>query len=126
MPTGDGRSVTAKIFAILGTFTEERTRCTLTELATSAGMPLSTAFRLAAELVEQGALARDQRFYHVGERIWQLGRFAPSRPKVHPGGNVATRQDRYIGEICNDRQSPTARCTGDPTPDQQFAQERVG
>src|SRR5690606_15278070 len=51
---------------------------TLSQMARHAGLPLSTAHRLLAELVAWGALERDDTgAYHVGLRLWELGALAP-------------------------------------------------
>jgi len=73
-----GASVTSRALAILGAFDEKHRRLSLTELAERAGLPLPTAHRLVAELVDWGALARsaDGR-YVVGRRLWDVGLLAP-------------------------------------------------
>ena len=77
-PQHPGASVTSRALALLGAFDEKHRRLTLTELAARAGLPVPTAHRLVAELVEWGALARtaDGR-YVVGRRLWDLGLLAP-------------------------------------------------
>jgi DNA-binding IclR family transcriptional regulator len=73
-----GATVTSRALALIGAFDEEHRRLTLTELAGRAGLPVPTAHRLVAELVEWGALARasDGR-YVVGRRLWDIGLLAP-------------------------------------------------
>jgi DNA-binding IclR family transcriptional regulator len=73
-----GASVTSRALALLGAYDEKHRRLTLTELAERAGLPLPTAHRLVAELVDWGALARtaDGR-YVVGRRLWDVGLLAP-------------------------------------------------
>lgn len=72
-----GRSVTAKVVAVLAAFEEGPGRLTLTEIARSAGLPKPTAHRLLAELVAAGALRRDDAGrYRVGRRIWRVGQNA--------------------------------------------------
>ena len=68
----------ARTLALLAAYDADASRLTLSQLAERAGLPLSTAHRLVAELVEWGALARgpDGR-YAVGRRIWRLGLLAP-------------------------------------------------
>ena len=73
-----GASVTSRALALLGAFDEKHRRLTLTELAERADLPVPTAHRLVAELVEWGALARaDDGRYVVGRRLWDLGLLAP-------------------------------------------------
>jgi len=73
-----GRSVTAKVLALLEAFTPEAHALTLTELARRAGVSLPTAHRRAMELVAWGALERgpDGRF-RIGLRLWEVASLAP-------------------------------------------------
>lgn len=71
-------TVTSRVCALLAAFDDERARQTLTELAHTAGLPVSTAHRLLLELQEWGAVDRDpDGRYCVGRRLWQLGVLAP-------------------------------------------------
>jgi DNA-binding IclR family transcriptional regulator len=72
------RSVAGRTLAILAAFDSDHTRLSLSDLARRAGLPLSTTFRLVAELEQWRALERaaDGR-YTVGFRLWELGRLAP-------------------------------------------------
>lgn len=73
-----GASVTSKALALLGAFDEKHRHLSLTELADRASLPLPTAHRLVAELVDWGALARtDDGHYVVGRRLWDVGLLAP-------------------------------------------------
>ncbi len=73
-----GASVTSRALALVGAFDEEHRRLTLTQLAERAGMPVGTAHRLVAELVEWGALTRaGSGDYVVGRRLWDIGLLAP-------------------------------------------------
>lgn len=68
----------ARALAVLGAFDAAHPRLTLSALAERSGLPLSTAHRLVAELVDWGALARDaDGRYEVGRRLWDLGLLAP-------------------------------------------------
>ncbi|NUT39476.1 MAG: IclR family transcriptional regulator [Thermoactinospora sp.] len=82
-----GRTVTSKVLAILGAFDGDHPSLTLTELARRSELPLSTVHRLVAELEAWKALTRgpDGR-YHVGLRLWELGRLAPGHLQqvAHP------------------------------------------
>ena len=53
--SADGRSVTSKLAAILRTFSTGSMH-SVTDIARSANLPVSTAHRLAAELVKWGFL----------------------------------------------------------------------
>lgn len=71
---GTGRTVTHKVLSLLTTFEEPRRSFTLTQLADAAEIPLSTAHRLANELVEWGFITRTaQGRYQLGLRIWEMG-----------------------------------------------------
>lgn len=70
---GDGRTVTSKVLALLAAFEGRPTALSLSELAEQADLPLPTAHRLVAELVEWGALERDDKGrYAVGVRLWEV------------------------------------------------------
>jgi DNA-binding IclR family transcriptional regulator len=73
-----GASVTARALALLGAFDSEHPRLTLSQMAQRAGLPLSTAHRLAHELEQWHGLhrARDGR-WEIGRRLWTLGMLAP-------------------------------------------------
>ena len=67
----DGRSVTSKLAAIIRTFSTGNAH-SLSHVARSAGLPISTAHRLIAELVEWGFLERaDDKNYRVGGLLTQ-------------------------------------------------------
>jgi len=72
------KSVTGRLFSLLSVFSEQRPSATLTELSRSAGLALSTTHRLVNELVEWGALDRDEEGrYHVGLRLFELAALSP-------------------------------------------------
>ena len=76
--TSPGASVTSRALALVGAFDEEHRRLTLTELAERAALPVATAHRLVAELVEWGALTRTgSGDYVIGRRLWDIGLLAP-------------------------------------------------
>jgi len=71
-------SVTARVFALLGAFSEHHRELRLADLSDRSGLPLSTTHRLAAELVRHGALRRlPSGGYVIGRRLWDLGLLAP-------------------------------------------------
>ncbi|MFY1650519.1 IclR family transcriptional regulator [Solwaraspora sp. WMMB762] len=78
MGTQPGRSVTSKVLALLAAFSPADPALTLSELARRAGLPVPTAHRRVAELVDWGALERgaDGR-YRIGLRLWEVGSLAP-------------------------------------------------
>ena len=73
-----GASVTSRALRILEAFRADRPELSLSQLARSTGLPLSTSHRLADELVRWGALERDRRGrYRIGLRLWEIGALAP-------------------------------------------------
>ncbi|MEV6101854.1 IclR family transcriptional regulator [Nocardia sp. NPDC051981] len=75
MPSG--RTVTSKALALLGAFESGPNALSLSDLAEFADLPLPTAHRLVGELVEWGALERDDRGrYTVGLRLWTVAQNA--------------------------------------------------
>jgi len=71
--TESGRSVTSKITSILMTFTEGSEH-SLTEIARLAGLPISTAHRLATELASWRLLERtDSGHYRAGLPLRMIG-----------------------------------------------------
>jgi DNA-binding IclR family transcriptional regulator len=72
-----GRSVISKVVSVLDAFGPTTPVLTLGELARITGLPLSTIYRLASELVEWGGLERaDGPGYRIGMRLWELGSLA--------------------------------------------------
>ncbi|MCX7520778.1 IclR family transcriptional regulator [Microbacterium sp. STN6] len=73
-----GQPVVDRALSLLGAFTDRRRSMTLSELARNAEMPVTTALRLAARLVEWGALERlDDGRYVVGVRLWEIASLSP-------------------------------------------------
>jgi DNA-binding IclR family transcriptional regulator len=72
------KSVAGRLFTLLSVFSEQRPSANLSELSRSAGLALSTTHRLVNELVEWGALDRDDEGrYHVGLRLFELAALSP-------------------------------------------------
>jgi len=73
-----GEPVLDRAFRLLDVFTGSRPTVGLTELAGQAGLPLSTALRLATRLVRLGALERgDDGNFAIGLRMLQYAALAP-------------------------------------------------
>lgn len=73
-----GRTVASRVLGLIGAFDASHRRLTLSELATRADVSLPTAHRLVAELVDWGALVREEDgTYAVGRRLWDAGLLAP-------------------------------------------------
>ena len=68
----------SKVVALLDAFGPSTPELSLGDLARITGLPVSTTYRLAAELVEWGGLERaDRGGYRIGMRLWELGTLAP-------------------------------------------------
>lgn len=93
--TETGRSVSSRLLAVLGCFDLARPTLSLTEVARTSGLPLSTARRLLLELTEWGAVERlpDQR-YRIGIRLWQIGSLALQQRDLRDAA-VPFMQDLY-------------------------------
>lgn len=71
-------SVTLRALALLEAFLPGRNSLTLSEMAAHAGLPLSTAHRLAADLLAWGALERGETGrYQIGSKLRQVAANAP-------------------------------------------------
>lgn len=91
-----GRSVTSKVIAILMVFTRGSSH-SLTEVARTARLPVSTVYRLATELTAWGVLERtDDGQYRVGERLASLGG-GPAAAAVAP--NIHERCRRIMEDL---------------------------
>ncbi len=67
-----------KVMAVLATFSRERPSQTLTQIARSSGLALSTVHRVVREMEEWGALERgDDASWHVGLRLWEVASGCP-------------------------------------------------
>lgn len=87
-------SVLRRATDLLDAFDTEHPRLTLTEMARRSGLPVSTAYRMVADLVEWNALVRDgDRRYRLGPRLVELallaGAAALPQAGPAPGGRVA-------------------------------------
>jgi DNA-binding IclR family transcriptional regulator len=72
-----GRSVISKVVSLLDAFGPTTPELSLGDLARVTGLPVSTTYRLASELVEWGGLERaDRSGYRIGMRLWELGTLA--------------------------------------------------
>lgn len=74
-----GRSVISKVVALLDAYPRpHREELSLNELAALTGLPVSTTYRLASELVGWGGLERvEGGGYRIGLRLWEIGSLAP-------------------------------------------------
>ena len=68
----------SKVVSLLDAFSPTTPELSLGDLARATGLPVSTTYRLATELVEWGGLERaDRSGYRIGMRLWELGTLAP-------------------------------------------------
>jgi DNA-binding IclR family transcriptional regulator len=73
-----GQSVASKVVSLLSAFSPARPELSLNAISRESGLPLSTAYRLASELVESGLLERNKPgSYRIGLRLWEIGSLAP-------------------------------------------------
>jgi DNA-binding IclR family transcriptional regulator len=78
-----GRTVTSKVVSLFDAFTSSMPEMSLNELARRTGLPLSTTYRLASELVDWGGLERvNGGGYRIGLRLWEVGTLAPRSVSV--------------------------------------------
>jgi DNA-binding IclR family transcriptional regulator len=64
-----------------------------TELAQATGLPKSTAFRMARQLVALGALQSSKRGYRIGLRLFELG-------NMHYPSDVREAVQPYMADLC--------------------------
>ncbi|MFD6059841.1 helix-turn-helix domain-containing protein [Rhodococcus wratislaviensis] len=70
--------VTVRALRLLEAFSPDKPELSLSDLARRADLPVSTTHRLAADLLDWGALERDDRGrYHIGLRLWEIASLAP-------------------------------------------------
>lgn len=68
-----GRSVTDKVLSVLTAFESERRPLALSEIASIAGIPVSTAHRFVGELTEWQFVSRNANGrYQLGLRVWEM------------------------------------------------------
>lgn len=74
-----GRGVTSKAMALLDAFLPRGGELSLGALSERSGLPMSTTYRLASQLVEWGGLERrPEGGYRLGLHLWELGALARS------------------------------------------------
>ena len=72
-----GESVLERVVRILDAFGPDTPALQVSQIATRAKLPLSTASRLVDELIDHGLLRRDaHRHVRIGVRLWELGQRA--------------------------------------------------
>ena len=71
-------SVSSRLLAVLRTFSHRTPLQTLSEISRRSGLPLTTTHRLVRELLQGGALERDDDGrYRIGLWLWEIAALAP-------------------------------------------------
>jgi DNA-binding IclR family transcriptional regulator len=73
------KSILGKAFLILECVSAMHRCATLSDITGKTGLPKSTVYRVAASLVELGALERHSDGYRLGLRLFELGSVVPRR-----------------------------------------------
>jgi DNA-binding IclR family transcriptional regulator len=115
-----GRSVASKVVSLFDAFRDGDVELSLNELARRTGLPLSTAYRLAGELVSWGGLERGEAGgYRIGLRLLEVGSHAPrSAPltdlvlPIMQDLYVATRQNVHLAVLEGQEALYVERVTG--------------
>ena len=119
-PHRSGRSVTSKVVSLFDAFGVGDAELSLNELARRTGLPLSTAYRLAGELVAWGGLERAEGGgYRVGLRLLEVGARAPRSAGLNEivvpfmqDLFVATRQNVHLAVLQGHEALYVERVTG--------------
>ena len=128
-----GQSVTARALSILAAFENSTGSLSVSRIAQRAHLPLSTTYRLIAELEEWGGLRRgSDGKYQIGFRIWELGQMAGRRLRdrahpylqdlfelTHENVHLAIRegtQSLYVDKIYSSRKMPVVSRIGGRLP----------
>lgn len=94
-PIGATGPVLTRALRLLDAFGPACPEMTLSQIARSAGVPLSTAHRLLGELVDWGALEKDESGrYRIGLRLWELAALAPR------GTGLRERALPFLEDLC--------------------------
>jgi DNA-binding IclR family transcriptional regulator len=128
-----GQSVTSRALSILAAFENTTGSLSVARIAQRAHLPLSTTYRLIAELEEWGGLRRgSDGKYGIGFRIWELGQMAGRRLRdrahpylqdlfdlAHENVHMAIRdgtQSLYVDKIYNTKKMPMVSRLGGRLP----------
>jgi DNA-binding IclR family transcriptional regulator len=115
-----GRSVTSKVVSLFDAFRLGDVELSLNELARRTGLPLSTTYRLAGELVSWGGLERAEGGgYRLGLRLLEVGARAPRSASLNEivvpfmqDLFVATRQNVHLAVLQGHEALYIERVTG--------------
>lgn len=132
-PVAAGQSVTSRALSILAAFENTTGSLSVSRIAQRSSLPLSTTYRLVAELEEWGGLRRgSDGKYQIGFRIWELGQLAGRRLRdrahpylqdlfdlTHENVHLAIRegmQSLYVDKIYGSRKLPVVSRIGGRLP----------
>lgn len=79
---GDERSLVARTFKILEAFTEHDDTVGLAELTRRTGLPKSTVYRIASNLVRTGILSREHGDFRLSMNLYELGALVPAQRRL--------------------------------------------
>jgi DNA-binding IclR family transcriptional regulator len=134
MNTNPDHSLVKRLLCLLEAFESTSKPQTATDLSYKTGIPLSTTYRLLAELVGWGALARNSNgAYYIGVRLWELGQMAGLSQRehivrpflqdlfelVHENVHMAIRQGAtalYVDKIYGSKKLPEVARIGSKLP----------
>jgi len=127
-------SVTARLLSVLGAFEGSPKPITVSQISDKTGIPISTAYRMVADLVEWGALVKNANgTYHIGTRLWEIGQQAGVSQRdhvirpflqdlfdlVHENVHMAIRQNTnalYVDKIYGSKKLPEVTRIGSKLP----------
>src|SRR5260370_42520998 len=75
-------SAAGRITSVLEAFRDDRDALALSELARRAGLPKSTAHRLAGELIRCGLLERANGRLRLGLKLFERGQLGPPQRRI--------------------------------------------
>lgn len=77
-------SVSGRLLSILSAFEASTRPLSIAQIAEKTGLPISTTYRMVADLEDWGALARNaDGSFQVGVRIWELAQHASLSQREH-------------------------------------------
>lgn len=137
---GDDEGLIARISRLLAAFDDDEPELNSTQLAERSGLPMSTAHRIATELVRHRLLTKTTHgTFCVGTRLWEIGELSPLSSRVREfafpilermyeatGENVhlavlddddpATATALYLARVAGETSIPTLSRTGGRLP----------
>lgn len=127
-------SVAARLLSILAAFEGSGRPLTIAQVAAKTQIPLSSTYRMVADLEDWGALSKNASgSYQIGVRIWELGQMAGLSQRehivrpflqdlfdlLHENVHMAVRQGAnalYVDKIYGSRKMPLISRVGSKLP----------